>query len=87
MFRITDPETKAPALRNPYYLKPGGLPTEAPYARWIADAALKRLMDRGVRVAACEIALTFWSGVVAEKMGLRHEDVKQEWVDAVYPGI
>lgn len=87
LFRITDPETKAPALRNPYYLKPGGLPTEAPYAQWIADAALKRLMDRGVRVAACEIALTFWSGVVAEKMELKHDDVKKEWVEAVLPGI
>jgi hypothetical protein len=84
---ITDPDTKAPALRNPYYLQPGGLPVAPEYASFLADAALKRLIDRGVKVAACDIALTFWSGVVAEKMGLNHNDVKKEWVEAVYPGI
>src|SRR5690349_3661683 len=31
VFQIEDPETKAPAVRNPFYLKPGTLP--------IADAA------------------------------------------------
>jgi hypothetical protein len=84
---ITDPDTNAPALRNPYYLKPGGLPVEPEYAHFIADAALKKLIDRGVKVGACDIALSFWSGVVAEKMELKHNDVKKEWVEAVLPGI
>jgi intracellular sulfur oxidation DsrE/DsrF family protein len=79
MFSITDPDTGAPAVRNPYYLKPGGLP--------FPEAALQKLMERGVKVAACDLALTFFSGVAAGKMGLQHEDVKSEWLDAVYPGI
>lgn len=79
MFRITDPETKAPAVRNPFYLKPGALP--------FPDAALQKLMERGVRVAACNLAITFWSSVVAQKMGKKHEEVMQDWLDAVYPGI
>ena len=69
LFGIDDPDSNAPALRNPYFLKPGALP------------------DRGVKVAACDLALTFWSGVVARKMGLTHEEVKKEWVEAVHPGI
>lgn len=79
LFRIKDPDTDAPALRNPYYVKPGALP--------FPDAALQRLMERGVKVAACDLALTFWSSVVAEKMGLTHEEVKGDWVAAVHPGI
>jgi hypothetical protein len=79
MFNISDPDTNAPAVRNPYYLKPGAFPFEA--------AALQKLIDRGVKVAACDLALTFWSSVAAKKMGLIHEDVKAEWLDAVHPGI
>ena len=79
MFNISDPDTNAPAVRNPYYLKPGAFPFEA--------AALQKLIDRGVKVAACDLALTFWSSVAAKKMGLMHEDVKAEWLDAVHPGI
>ena len=79
MFAITDPDSKAPAVRNPFYLKPGGLP--------FPDAALQRLIDRGVRVAACDLALTFFSGVAAQKLGLKPEDVKKDWLEAVYPGI
>ncbi len=78
-FKIEDPDTKAPALRNPYYPKPGGLP--------IPDAGLHQLIDRGVKVAACDMALTFYSAAVAKKMGLKPEAVKKDWVDAVLPGI
>ena len=79
MFRINDPDTNAPALRNAYYLKPGALP--------FPEAALSKLIERGVKVVACNLAITFWSGVVAQQMGLKPEDVKKEWTDAVYPGI
>jgi hypothetical protein len=79
MFNITDPDTNAPAVRNPFYLKPGSLP--------FPDAALQKLIDRGVKVGACNLAITFASGMAAEKFGLKPEDVKKDWLDAVYPGI
>jgi len=79
MYRINDPETNAPAVRNPYYHKPGALPLPA--------AALSKLMEAGVKVVACNLAITFWSGVTAQKMGLKHADVMKDWVDVVYPGI
>ena len=79
VFKIEDPETKAPAVRNPYYLKPGAIP--------VADASLQKLIARGVKVGACNLAITVYSGMVAQKMGLKHDDVKKDWIDAVYPGI
>jgi intracellular sulfur oxidation DsrE/DsrF family protein len=79
VFKIDDPDTKAPALRNPYWLKPGAVP--------IPDAALQKLTERGVKVAACNMAITFYSGMVAKKMGLKHEEVMKEWLDAVQPGV
>lgn len=78
-FRINDPETKAPALRNPYYLKPGALPFQ--------EAALKNLIARGVGVAACDLALTFRSMLIAKEMGLDPAAVKKEWVEHLHPGI
>lgn len=79
VFKIEDPDTKAPAVRNPYYLKPGGIP--------VPDAALQKLMARGVKVAACNLAITFYSSMVAKNMGLKHDDVKRDWTEAVFPGI
>lgn len=79
LYHIEDPDTKAPALRNPYYLKPGALP--------FPDMALSKLVERGVKVALCNLALTFYSSVAAQKAGLKHEDVKQEWLANVHPGI
>jgi intracellular sulfur oxidation DsrE/DsrF family protein len=78
-FKIEDPDSKAAAVRNPFYLKPGGIP--------VPDAALQKLIARGVKVAACNLALTVYSGLVAQKMGLKHDDVKKDWTDAVLPGI
>ena len=79
VFKIEDPDTKAPAVRNPYYLKPGGVP--------LPDAALQKLIARGVKVAVCNLAITFYSSMVAKNMGLKHDDVKKDWTEAVFPGI
>jgi hypothetical protein len=79
VLNIEDPDTKASALRNPYYLKPGALP--------IPDAALKNLIETNVRVVVCNLAITHYSGMVAKNMGLKHEDVKKDWIEGVLPGI
>ena len=38
-------------------------------------------------MAACNLAITVHSGMVAQKMGLNPEQVKKEWTEAVLPGI
>jgi intracellular sulfur oxidation DsrE/DsrF family protein len=78
-FKIEDPDTKAPAVRNPYYLKPGGIP--------VPDASLQKLIARGVKVAACNLAITVYSGILAQKTGLKQDDIKKDWTEAVFPGI
>ena len=78
-FKIDDPETGKPAVRNPYYL--------TMIDPFLPDMALQKLIDRGVRVVACDMAIHFYSGLVAKQMGLKHEDVKQDWNSAVLPSI
>ena len=78
-FKIDDPETGAPAVRNPYYLK-----MSEPF---LPDMALQKLLDRSVRAVACDMAIHFYSGLIAKQMGLKHDDVKQDWNSAVLPGI
>jgi hypothetical protein len=78
-FKIDDPQTKAPAVRNPFYAT-----ADEPL---IPDMALQKLMDRGVKVAACDMAIHYYSGEIAKQMGLKHEDVKKDWNAAVLPKI
>ncbi len=78
-FKINDPETGKPALRNPYYLS-----MSDPF---LPDMAMQKVIDRGVRVIACNMAIHFYSGLMAKHMGLKHEDVKANWNSAVLPNV
>lgn len=78
VFGVNDPATGKPAVRNPYFVNP---PLPFP------DMALSKLMERGVKVAACGLAIAFRSGRVAEKMGIDPAQAKKDWMEAVYPGI
>jgi hypothetical protein len=78
-FKIDDPETKAAAERNPYYAR-----VNDPL---IPDMALQKLIDRGVKVVACDMAIHYYSGEIAKQMGLKHEDVKKDWMAATLPKV
>jgi hypothetical protein len=78
-FKINDPQTGVGAVRNPYYTTT--VDPEVP------DMTLKDHIDRGVKVAACDMAINYYSGQIAKQMGLKHEDVKNDWIAAVLPGI
>jgi intracellular sulfur oxidation DsrE/DsrF family protein len=80
MFKINDPATKAPALRNPFAnVKPGDLPSP--------EMSIDKLAARGVRFAACNMALTHYSAVAAQKAGMEPDKVRQEWLAAVLPAV
>ncbi len=80
VFKINDPATGAPATRNPYYnIKAGDMP--------VPDAAVDKLIAKGVVFGACNMAIMFYSGLVAKQMGLNHDEVKKDWTEAVIPGI
>jgi hypothetical protein len=78
-FKIDDPETGKPAVRNPYYLNMG--------PDFLPEMAMQKVIDRGVRVAACDMAIHFYSGALAKQTGMKHEDVKADWNAAVLPGV
>ncbi len=79
-YKIEDQETKAPATRNPYAnLKPGDLP--------LMEAALEKLIARGVKVATCGMAIHHYSMAFAKQTKGDAEAIKKEWLAAVLPGI
>ncbi len=69
VFKVTDPETKQPALRNIFYKShEGDLMT--------TDASGDKLIARGVRVCVCNVALTVLSGKVGGGMGSRRRTLE-----------
>ncbi|HLH97812.1 MAG TPA: hypothetical protein VKW08_22095 [Xanthobacteraceae bacterium] len=78
-FKIIDPETKAPAVKNPWFEpKPGVLNN--------ADMALDRLIAKGTVIGACGVALRGQSRRLAEKAGVSPEDALKEWTANLIPG-
>src|SRR5262245_12023251 len=78
-FSIQDPDTNAPAVRIPFYAT-----RKDPF---LPDMALQKLIDRGVKVAACDMAIHFYSGLIAKQTGIPHDTVKADWNAALLPGI
>ncbi|HMG90321.1 MAG TPA: hypothetical protein VK589_09675, partial [Chryseolinea sp.] len=80
-FKINDPNTSAPAVKNPFYV---------PEAKFWVDfgiEGIKALQARGVMFCVCDMALTVNSIMTAKAMNLNADDVKKEWVAGLLPGI
>jgi hypothetical protein len=79
-FKINDPETKAPAVKNPFlHPKPGILPKDEMAVDW--------LLSKGVIFGACNVALTIQSGMLAHNAGVTADEAAKEWAANVLPGI
>jgi hypothetical protein len=79
-FKLIDPETKAPAVKNPFLnAKPGVLLTD--------DMAVDRLIGRGAVFGACNVALHGLSKQLASNAGLSADDAAKEWAANLVPGI
>ncbi len=77
---IVDPESKAPAVKNPFlHPKPGVLPVD--------DMAIDRLLADGAVIGACNIALKVLSGMLAGNAGVSAEEAAKEWAANVIAGI
>lgn len=85
VFKADDPATKAPAEKNPFWKPEAGkfkVPGFGPLA-----IGINELQESGVMFCVCDAAMTVYSAAVAEKMGLKAEDVKKEWVAGLLPEI
>jgi hypothetical protein len=78
--KITDPETKAPAIKNPFLRPKAGV-------LLVDDIALDRLLARGVVFGACNIALQVQSKMLAGNAGVSAEEAAKEWTANIVPGI
>jgi hypothetical protein len=79
-FKIIDPETKAPAVKNPFLRpKAGVLPVD--------DMALDRLLTRGVIFGACNVALQVQSKMLAGNARVSAEEAAKDWAANMVPGI
>lgn len=76
VFSIKDGDL--PATRNVF-----GKPLPLP----IAGTGVEQLLAKGVLFGVCNVALTIYSGVVAQKMGLDGAAVKADWVAGLLPGV
>jgi len=77
---LTDPATKAIAVRNPFlHPKSGVLLTD--------DMAIDKLLARGVVFGACNVALHVLSGKLAGNAGVTPEVALKEWTAAMIPGV
>ena len=79
-FKIVDPETKAPANKNPFLRPKSGV-------LLVDDMAIDRLIAKGVVFGACNVALQVQSKMLANNAGVSAEEAAKEWAANVIPGI
>jgi intracellular sulfur oxidation DsrE/DsrF family protein len=85
MFKVEDNTTNAPSVRNAFWQPKEGtykVPGIGPVA-----IGINELQKSGVMFGVCDVALTVYSAVAAEKTNQKPEDVKKEWVAGLLPGI
>jgi len=79
-FKINDPETKAAAVKNPYFEpKPGVLQN--------GEMALDRLLAKGSVFGACAVAMRGQSRRLAGNAGVTPEEALKEFTANVIPGV
>jgi hypothetical protein len=79
-FKIIDPETKAPAVKNPFHKPKSG-------ALLLDDMAVDRLLAKGVVIGACGVALMVQSKMLSGNAGVTPEEAAKEFAANIIPGI
>jgi intracellular sulfur oxidation DsrE/DsrF family protein len=78
--KINDPETKAVAVKNPYFEpKPGALRND--------NSSIDKLLARGTVFGACNLALRAHARRLSKNAGVTPEEAAKEFAANVIPGI
>jgi intracellular sulfur oxidation DsrE/DsrF family protein len=85
VFKIDDPATKAPSIRNPFW-KPNPGDFKIPGIGNV-DIGIDQLQEAGVMFCVCDVALTVNSAVIAMKSNQDAATVKKEFLSELLPGI
>ncbi len=85
MFKINDDETKAPAIRNPFWQpKPGAF--KVPGIGEV-QIGINELQASGVMFGACDVALTVFSAAIAGQTNQDAAAVKKELLAGLLPEV
>ncbi len=85
VFKVDDDKTKAPSVRNMFW-QPAKGDFQVPGIGEVA-IGINDLQASGVMFCVCDMALTVFSAVVAQKMNMDAATVKKDWVSGILPGI
>ena len=81
VLNFNDNATGKPSLRNTVYEpKPGDMPLPP-------IQGIKQLQERGAMFCVCDLATKVYSSAIASGMGLKADDVYNEMVAGILPGI
>lgn len=80
VFKLDDPETKGPAVSNFWYKIP---PDKQP----LPGISIENLLASGTLFGACNMAIKFYSGLVAKSMNMAADDVANDWRANLLPGM
>jgi hypothetical protein len=79
-FKVNDMESKAPLTRNAFWKpKAGALP--------LPGMGVNELLDDGVLIGVCDMALTVYSNIISGQMKTNAEETKKDWVSGILPGV
>jgi hypothetical protein len=78
--KIMDPETKVPAVKNPFFQPKTGI-------LMMEEMAVDRLLADGVIIGACNLALHTLSKRLASNAGVSAEDAAKEWTANIIAGV
>jgi hypothetical protein len=85
LFKANDPDTEKPSTRNPFWKpKPGAF--KIPGVGEV-EIGIDQLQSKGVMFCVCEMAITVYSAVAAQMMGLDAKEVRADFMSAILPGI
>ena len=85
LFKIDDPKTKAPSLRNPFW-KPQAGDFQIPGVGNVA-IGINELQDSGVMFCVCAMAIQVYSAVIAQQTNGSADDIKKDFLSGVLPGV
>ncbi len=85
MFKVDDPKTKAPSVRNPFW-KPQAGDYKVPGIGNV-DIGINQLQESGVMFGVCDMAMTVYSAAMAQGMSKDPAEVKKDWMSGLLPGI
>jgi len=85
LFKVDDPATKAPSIRNPFWQPKKG-DYKIPGFGEVA-IGINELQDDGVMFCVCNAAMTVFSAVVANNMKMDATTVMNDWLSGLLLGV